>query len=622
MHYINNLALTATNPISFDISSSPSLAVYSNKYKKQVQWLYRTLTKNNVAGIKYCFPDEVTKINRCLAYSFDEPFVDTYMPLYSSNGIFKLIEIIREKCVLNFSVKSDTGQTEDASTDSYLIHLDNEDLFKIEQPVVKTSDELINEVLKHSNDATQFKPTQQVSATENVKDVLDKLLLHIHAKSPREAGNIPDTENITERMQVVISVAFLLEKALANKWPFVRYQNSFYLYTGTYWQKINEDVLKEFLSKAAVRIGIHSLTARYYGFIENQFKQFRSAAFFDTPITDPTVTMINLANGTYVISPSRKYLKPFDQEDFIKYKLPFAYIPGAKSPLFSDYLNRVLPDVEKQNVLAEFLGYLFVKNTVLKLEKGLILYGSGANGKSVFFEIVLKLLGSDNVSNYTLQSLTDNNGYTRSMLSGKIVNYASEISSKMNPTLFKMMISGEPIECRQIYEKPFLLENYARFIFNTNVLPKDVEMNDGFFRRFLIIHFDQHIKDDEKNPKLAQQIIQNELPGVFEWLLEGLERVLKQRGFSHCSAIDDAVMEYRKNSDSVALFLEDSMYEPSDADFKTTKEIFDSYKSFCQDANYSACSIKTFNERLRNYNYIITRRSGGRIIGIIKSFQK
>ena len=617
-----NYKISKPDSISFDISSSLFFCVYSAKFKKQIQWLYLTLIENNVAGIKYCFPDQVHKINRCSAYSFDEPFVNTYMPFFSINGINKLIEIIREKCVLNFSVNLDSGQIVDNSTDSFLIHLDNEELFTIQQPAENTSNELKNEVLKHSNDITQFDPTQQEASTENVKDVLDNLLLHIHAKSPREAGNIPDTENITEKMQIVISVEFLLEKAIANKWPLVRYQNAFYLYTGTYWQKINEDVLKQFLSKAAIRIGINSLTAKYFTFIDNKLKQFRSAAFFDSPITDPTITMINLANGTFVISPTKKYLKPFDQEDFIKYKLPFAYIPGAKSPLFRGYLNRVLPDVEKQNVLAEFLGYLFVKNTVLKLEKGLILYGNGANGKSVFFEIVLKLLGSDNVSNYTLQSLTDNNGYTRSMLSGKIVNYASEISSKMNPTLFKMMISGEPIECRQIYEKPFLLENYARFIFNTNVLPKDVEMNDGFFRRFLIIHFDQHIKDDEKNPMLAQEIIQTELPGVFEWLLEGLERVLNQRGFSRCSAIDDAVSEYRKNSDSVALFLEDGMYEPSLADFKTTKEIFDSYKSFCQNANYTACSMKTFNDRMRSYNYIITRRSGGRVVGIIKSFQK
>jgi len=42
-----------------------------------------------------------------------------------------------------------------------------------------------------------------------------------------------------------------------------------------------------------------------------------------------------------------------------------------------------------------------------------------------------------------------------------------------------------------IYGKPFILRDYARFIFNTNVLPKDLEHNTGFFRRFIIIEFDQ-----------------------------------------------------------------------------------------------------------------------------------
>jgi putative DNA primase/helicase len=36
----------------------------------------------------------------------------------------------------------------------------------------------------------------------------------------------------------------------------------------------------------------------------------------------------------------------------------------------------------------EYLGYLFVRNKSLNLEKSLILYGTGANGKSVLFEIL------------------------------------------------------------------------------------------------------------------------------------------------------------------------------------------------------------------------------------------
>jgi hypothetical protein len=79
---------------------------------------------------------------------------------------------------------------------------------------------------------------------ENVNDVLKNLLLYIHSKSPREAGQIQDDENLTERMQIVITISFLLEKANKHQWPLVRYQNSFYVYTGSYWQKIHEDILR------------------------------------------------------------------------------------------------------------------------------------------------------------------------------------------------------------------------------------------------------------------------------------------------------------------------------------------------------------------------------------------
>ena len=456
---------------------------------------------------------------------------------------------------------------------------------------------------------------------ENVNDVLKNLLLYIHAKSPREASQIQDDENITERMQIVITISFLLEKADKHQWPLVRYQNSFYVYTGSFWQKIHEDVLKNFLGTAAQRIGIQTLLAKHYGFRDHLIKQFKSDAFFEIPMQDHAVTMINLSNGTFVISPTARYLKPFDKDDFMLYKLSFPYESNASCPKFLSYLDRVLPDINKQKVLAEFLGYVFLKNNVLKLEKGLILYGDGSNGKSVFFEIVLKLLGTDNVSNYTLQSLTDSTGYTRSLLPGKLLNYASEISSKMNPTMFKMLISGEPVEARMIYDKPFLLENYCKFMFNTNVLPKDIEHNEGFFRRFIIINFDQQIKDDEKNPKLAQEIVESELPGIFNWVLEGLDRVLKQQGFSHCPAIDNAIAEYRKLSDSVALFLEDGMFEPSIDEFKSLKDVFGSYKLFCQHGNYTACSERTFSDRLRGHGYQVVRKSAGRVLGITRNFQ-
>src|SRR5690606_24227191 len=123
------------------------------------------------------------------------------------------------------------------------------------------------------------------------------------------------------------------------------------------------------------------------------------------------------------------------------------------------YTTLFRSDPERQRVLAEYLGFVFIKHgsNALKEEKALILYGTGANGKSVFFEVVNALLGTDNVSSCSLQSLTNDNGYFRAKLANKLVNYASEINGNLEASIFKQLVSGEPVEARLPYGQPFIL---------------------------------------------------------------------------------------------------------------------------------------------------------------------
>jgi putative DNA primase/helicase len=461
-------------------------------------------------------------------------------------------------------------------------------------------------------------PDVNIEKSESVRIALEYFYNTIKPTTLRDAAEIMDDIVITEKTMVVIVIDYLIKTTRKYGWALARYEDSFYLYTGTHWQKIEPDELKSFLGKSAQKIGVPYYNANHYRFREDLLKQFYSSAYFTPPLIDEKKTKINLANGTFVISTEGSYLQEYDQADFLRYKLPFGFDPEAKCPKFEAYWQRVIPDIEKQQVISEFLGYVFIKNSVLKLEKSLILFGTGANGKSVFFDIIQHLLGPTNVSNFTLQSLTDPNGYTRSLLTGKLLNYASEISSKMNPTLFKQLVSGEPVDARMIYGKPFTIRDYARFIFNTNVLPKDLEHNTGFFRRFLLIEFDQTISDQEKNPMLANEIIKEELPGVFNWILEGLNRLLQQGDFTRCAAAIQAVDRYRKDSDSVALFLEDGCWDASKDDRLSLKEFYSLYKDFCKDSNYTCCSNKAFSTRLTNYGYEIKRISSGRVVGVKK----
>jgi putative DNA primase/helicase len=157
------------------------------------------------------------------------------------------------------------------------------------------------------------------------------------------------------------------------------------------------------------------------------------------------------------------------------------------------------------------------------------------------------------------------------------------------------------------------LTDYARLAFNCNELPKDVEHSEAFFRRFLIIEFDQTIPKNERNPNLAKEIIESELPGVFNWVLEGVERLLRQQQFSPCSAIDKTLERYRFESDSVAMFLEEEGYKTNTSAKVAVKDVYAEYKSYCQDNSYKPLGRNNFTKRLERNKVQVHRANIGSI---------
>ena len=86
------------------------------------------------------------------------------------------------------------------------------------------------------------------------------------------------------------------------------------------------------------------------------------------------------------------------------------------------------------------------------------------------------------------------------------------------------------------------------------------------------------------------------------------------------SKIENALKEYRKNSDSVNLFLEDGQYIKSIESIISLKALYASYKDFCKDSGYQICSLKSFSERLKTNNgYVIERKANGRVVYITKT---
>lgn len=413
-------------------------------------------------------------------------------------------------------------------------------------------------------------------------------------------------------------VEYLVDLAIRTGWGLCKRNGSVYVYTGAYWQVVDSEDMKTFLGEAALRSGVPRFRANDFRFRKDLLEQFHSAAHLTQLSFSDEVTLINLQNGTFEITPGAQRLREYRRADFMTHVLPFKYQPDATAPIFRAFLERVLPDEESQRVLAEFVGYVFVRG--LKLEKALLLYGGGANGKSVFFDVLRALLGDQNASSYSLTSLTDSkNGYFRAMLANKLVNYTSEIHSKLEAHLFKQLVSGEPVEARLPYEKPFILTDYAKLIFNANELPRDIEHSHAFFRRFLIVPFTVTIPEAEQDKQLAGKIIRAELPGVFNWVLGGLKRLLAQGGFSECKAADDAVGQYRKESDSVAMFVDERACKPSPDHHEPLGDLFRDYRGFCADDGFRALGKTNFSKRLQTIGYEVRKMKYGQGVFLMRS---
>ena len=465
----------------------------------------------------------------------------------------------------------------------------------------------------NSRHRKQFKTQNEIFSEllEGINEV-DFLKIKLSAKG----GSLKSTK-LLKQDYIVTSIDIILKFARKNNWNLCKKNDSIFLYNGRHWECVEKAKFQVFLGKIAQKLGVEKNTAKYYLFKEDLFKQFLSTAYLEPPSGNANKTLVNLENGTFEVSQTKQILKDFKPKDFLVYQLNFPYSSKLQAKTWKKFLNEVLPDKEKQIVLAEYLAYIFIKPSVLKLEKILILYGSGANGKSVVFEVVSALLGHENISNYSLQKLTSENGYHRAKIGGKLLNYASELNGRLETDVFKQLASGEPIEARLPYGEPFILREYSKFIFNCNTLPRDVEHTDAFFRRFMIIHFDITIPEEKQNKSLSKEIINNELSGVFNWVLEGLERLLKNKKFSNCMAVDKAKQLYENESDSVKSFLDEYRYTPSVKKYTQLKIMYNQYRTYCIEDGFKFVNKTNFKKRLDHYKMYVKRASSGYVSNAI-----
>lgn len=422
-----------------------------------------------------------------------------------------------------------------------------------------------------SNSIAKDLKNKQADYSKKKKASICADLLHAIGVKVKEEGlnivTLLEEEGIKKPTKIDISGRFVTELIKLSKecnHPLDNLNGRTCYYNGRYWEAIQEDRLANFFSKAADLMGVGRYVAIYPDFIRKAVESFRIATI-KTADKPKGKILLNCNTTTLEISKSGEITKrEHNPDDCFLYALPYDYSPNADCPMFKKFLNEVLPFYKEDILnLQEFCGSLLAPD--MNHHKLAYLYGAkGRNGKSTFVEIITQALGADNVSSESLSSLTDTNSTghaSRAALEGKLLNTCGEIAHKINGSdIFKTLTAREAISVRPPYQKQTRIieaHSYARLMFCCNDLPIFTQgAADAEARRFQFIGFDYQIPEDKVNMNLANDIIETELAGILNWLLEGLKRLLANGGnFTENPHAKDILSQFLEGSNSAFAYL-------------------------------------------------------------------
>jgi P4 family phage/plasmid primase-like protien len=283
---------------------------------------------------------------------------------------------------------------------------------------------------------------------------------------------------------------------------------------------------------------------------------------------------VAVENG--ILDIKKRELEEFNPKYRFFNKLPVTFNKSKRINAIKEFFKEVLKSDEEIKVMQEIFGYLLLRD--YKMEKCFMFLGGGRNGKGKTLSLMKSFVGSENCSNLSLQTLEKDN-FAIGELFSKMANLAGDISDtalKETGNL-KELTGRDMISAARKFLNRISFQNYAKLIFAANNLPKTYDETLAFFNRWVLIDFiytflpqkeiDTLSETEKKRTKLRDEDIivkitsKDELSGLLNWALDGLDRLLKQRDFSYSSSTKDVKNMWLRKSDSVRAFIMDCVDE-------------------------------------------------------------
>lgn len=285
-----------------------------------------------------------------------------------------------------------------------------------------------------------------------------------------------------------------------------------------------------------------------------------------------------------------------------------AFDSKATCQLWLETIAQILPDVEMRHLLAQIFGYCLTPDN--SQQKGFILTGEGANGKSVITDVLEALAGRENCSALHLSDFRER--FRLAELQNRLINFTTEVEARglVNDARLKGVITGDPITAERKQQDPFVFRPFVKLVISCNSLPPTADKTHGYFRRWIILPFTETFSEKRGNLDRgrAQRVIKDELPGVLNWAIGGYKSLMDAGAFAEPAASKDALEQYRSDSDPIITFTEECLRKVSGM---TTplKEIYPKYVTWTKESGLEPLGRNNFRKGLERATGLSARKT-------------
>jgi putative DNA primase/helicase len=381
-----------------------------------------------------------------------------------------------------------------------------------------------------------------------------------------------------------------LIKRFGKDQPFVCIADmrSIFVFNGRFWERLEDLKIQEWMVKLVKPSAAGAEMDEFLRRLKAQ--NVRDLDWF----TNTSARKMNFKNG--VLDLDTMELVQHSPAFGFTFSLPYDYDSRAECPTWDAFIKDICSDDEKLvSLLEEFAGYAIAGGECLA-EKALVLYGEGANGKSVYAETIEQVLGPQNTSNIMIHNLGKDQ-----MISGllhKPYNYSDETLDHAfkNPGEFKSLVTGGSTMGKIVYQATFKFKNRAKFVISTNKLPDTNDNSNGLYRRLLIAHFRKQYNGTTANKMLRQTLWGTELAGICNRFIEGYKRLMARGyNFDAPESVENMSKQFARENNSVLRFTEEFCTRTlNDEDRVTSAEAYKEYCSWVEFQNERPVTMRHF----------------------------